>query len=216
MWINRALIFLVVSCPCALVVSVPLSFFGGIGGASREGILIKGANYLETLSKVDTVVFDKTGTLTKGTFAVNAIHPQNMTEAQLLDIAAAAESYSTHPVGESIVAAHKGQKPAVERLFRRDFSNAGGAAGRVLHAGRGLRRRGAVAGHRAVRFDDGGRLCPGAGAFPQRTRCAVGRGAAHACDILRRVFGRVLVCPARSAHFYAAGAVIRAAAADDP
>ena len=107
-WINRALIFLVVSCPCALVVSVPLSFFGGIGGASREGILIKGANYLETLSKVDTVVFDKTGTLTKGTFAVNAIHPQNMTEAQLLDIAAAAESYSTHPVGESIVAAHKG------------------------------------------------------------------------------------------------------------
>lgn len=108
MWINRALIFLVVSCPCALVVSVPLSFFGGIGGASREGILIKGANYLETLSKVDTVVFDKTGTLTKGTFAVNAIHPQNMTEAQLLDIAAAAESYSTHPVGESIVAAHNG------------------------------------------------------------------------------------------------------------
>ena len=108
MWINRALIFLVVSCPCALVVSVPLSFFGGIGGASRDGILIKGANYLETLSKVDTVVFDKTGTLTKGTFAVNAIHPQNMTEAQLLDIAAAAESYSTHPVGESIVAAHKG------------------------------------------------------------------------------------------------------------
>lgn len=108
MWINRALIFLVVSCPCALVVSVPLSFFGGIGGASREGILIKGANYLETLSKVDTVVFDKTGTLTKGTFAVNAIHPKNMTEAQLLDIAAAAESYSTHPVGESIVAAHKG------------------------------------------------------------------------------------------------------------
>lgn len=108
MWINRALIFLVVSCPCALVVSVPLSFFGGIGGASREGILIKGANYLETLSKVDTVVFDKTGTLTKGSFAVNAIHPKNMTEAQLLDIAAAAESYSTHPVGESIVAAHKG------------------------------------------------------------------------------------------------------------
>ncbi|MGN0567531.1 MAG: heavy metal translocating P-type ATPase [Acutalibacteraceae bacterium] len=108
MWINRALIFLVVSCPCALVVSVPLSFFGGIGGASREGILIKGANYLETLSKVDTVVFDKTGTLTKGTFAVNAIHPKNITEAQLLDIAAAAESYSTHPVGESIVAAHKG------------------------------------------------------------------------------------------------------------
>lgn len=107
-WIERALTFLVVSCPCALVVSVPLSFFGGIGGASREGILIKGANYMETLAKIDTVVFDKTGTLTKGTFAVNAIHPNNVTVAYLLDVAAAAESYSTHPVGESIVAAHKG------------------------------------------------------------------------------------------------------------
>ena len=88
--------------------SVPLSFFGGIGGASREGILIKGANDLETLAGIDTVVFDKTGTLTKGSFAVTAIHPTGITEAELLDIAAAAESYSTHPVGESIVAAHKG------------------------------------------------------------------------------------------------------------
>ena len=107
-WVNRALIFLVVSCPCALVVSVPLSFFGGIGGASREGILIKGASYLEQLSKIDTVVFDKTGTLTKGTFEVSAIHPKNISELELLDIAAVAESYSTHPVGESIVRAHKG------------------------------------------------------------------------------------------------------------
>ena len=107
-WVRRALIFLMVSCPCALVVSVPLSFFGGIGGASREGILIKGANDLETLAGIDTVVFDKTGTLTKGSFAVTAIHPTGITEAELLDIAAAAESYSTHPVGESIVAAHKG------------------------------------------------------------------------------------------------------------
>lgn len=106
-WINRALIFLMVSCPCALVVSVPLSFFGGIGGASRAGILIKGSNYLEALSKIDTVVFDKTGTLTKGVFKVGAIHPTNVTEAELLDIAAVAESYSTHPIGESIVAAHK-------------------------------------------------------------------------------------------------------------
>ena len=106
--VRRALIFLMVSCPCALVVSVPLSFFGGIGGASREGILIKGANDLETLAGIDTVVFDKTGTLTKGSFAVTAIHPTGITEAELLDIAAAAESYSTHPVGESIVAAHKG------------------------------------------------------------------------------------------------------------
>ena len=107
-WINRALIFLVVSCPCALVVSVPLSFFGGIGGASRVGVLIKGSNYLEALSGVDTVVFDKTGTLTKGSFAVNAIHPSSVSEDVLLDIAAAAESYSSHPVAESIVAAHKG------------------------------------------------------------------------------------------------------------
>lgn len=107
-WINRALIFLVVSCPCALVVSVPLSFFGGIGGASRDGILIKGANYLEVLSKVDTVAFDKTGTLTRGSFSVTAIHPSKISEEELIDIAALAESYSTHPVGESIVAAHKG------------------------------------------------------------------------------------------------------------
>lgn len=107
-WINRALIFLVVSCPCALVVSVPLSFFGGIGGASRDGILIKGANYLEVLSKVDTVAFDKTGTLTRGSFSVTAIHPSKISEDELIDIAALAESYSTHPVGESIVAAHKG------------------------------------------------------------------------------------------------------------
>lgn len=107
-WINRALIFLVVSCPCALVVSVPLSFFGGIGGASRDGILIKGANYLEVLSKVNTVAFDKTGTLTRGSFSVTAIHPSKISEEELIDIAALAESYSTHPVGESIVAAHKG------------------------------------------------------------------------------------------------------------
>ena len=107
-WIERALIFLVISCPCALVISVPLTFFGGIGGASREGILIKGANDLETLAGVDTVVFDKTGTLTKGVFAVNAIHPAHMTEDALLDIAAAAESYSSHPVAESIVDAHRG------------------------------------------------------------------------------------------------------------
>lgn len=108
MWINRALIFLMVSCPCALVVSVPLSFFGGIGGASRSGILIKGANDLETLAGVDTVVFDKTGTLTRGSFTVNAIHPSKVSQDVLLDIAAAAESYSSHPVAESIVAAHKG------------------------------------------------------------------------------------------------------------
>ena len=107
-WIRRALIFLVVSCPCALVVSVPLSFFGGLGGASRDGILIKGANYMEMLDKVDTMVFDKTGTLTQGRFAVDAIHPAEISEEELLDIAAAAESYSSHPVAESVVKAHEG------------------------------------------------------------------------------------------------------------
>ncbi len=108
LWIKRALVFLVVSCPCALVVSVPLSFFGGIGGASKEGILIKGANSLEALSKIDTVVLDKTGTLTKGTFVVDDIHPNCISSDELLDIAAAAESYSSHPVAESIINAHKG------------------------------------------------------------------------------------------------------------
>ncbi|MGH0051949.1 MAG: heavy metal translocating P-type ATPase, partial [Sphaerochaetaceae bacterium] len=107
-WLNRALIFLVVSCPCALVISVPLSFFGGIGGASKEGILIKGANYLESLGKVKTVVFDKTGTLTEGTFSVTAVHPETVSEAELLDIAATAESYSNHPIARSIVDAHGG------------------------------------------------------------------------------------------------------------
>ncbi|MGM9684360.1 MAG: heavy metal translocating P-type ATPase [Eubacteriales bacterium] len=106
--VYSALSFLVVSCPCALVVSVPMSFFGGIGGAARNGILIKGANYLEVLASADTVVFDKTGTLTKGSFAVEAVHPSGIDADALIDIAAVAESYSTHPVGESVVAAHKG------------------------------------------------------------------------------------------------------------
>ena len=107
-WLNRAMVFLVVSCPCALVVSVPLSFFGGLGGASREGVLIKGANYLEALSHIDTVVFDKTGTITEGSFAVDDIHPNEISAADLLDIAACCESYSSHPVAESIVRAHEG------------------------------------------------------------------------------------------------------------
>ena len=107
-WIQRALVFLVVSCPCALVISVPLSFFGGIGGASKKGILIKGANYMEVLAHIKTIVFDKTGTLTKGIFKVTAIHPETISEEALLDIAAAAESYSKHPIAESIINAHKG------------------------------------------------------------------------------------------------------------
>ena len=101
-WLYRALMFLVVSCPCALVISVPLTFFGGIGGASRKGILVKGSNYLDVLSKVDTVVFDKTGTLTHGQFAVTAVHPDKCDERHLLHLAAHVEHYSTHPVGAAL------------------------------------------------------------------------------------------------------------------
>lgn len=101
-WLYRALLFLVVSCPCALVISVPLSFFGGIGGASRKGILIKGANYMDVLAKVGTVVFDKTGTLTHGQFAVEAVHPEKLDERQLLHLAAHVEHFSTHPVGAAL------------------------------------------------------------------------------------------------------------------
>ncbi len=109
-WILRGLTFLVVSCPCALVISVPLSFFGGIGGASKLGVLIKGSNYLETLADVDTVVFDKTGTLTNGTFSVVAVHPEaGYTEQSLLEVAALAESFSDHPIAQSVRAAFQGE-----------------------------------------------------------------------------------------------------------
>lgn len=106
-WVYRALSFLVVSCPCALVISVPLSYFGGIGGASKYGIMIKGANYLEELSRARTFVFDKTGTLTKGSFAVTGVTPEGMSENELLGICAAAETYSTHPIAQSIIAEAK-------------------------------------------------------------------------------------------------------------
>ena len=101
-WLYRALMFLVVSCPCALVISVPLSFFGGIGGASRKGILVKGANYMDVLAKVHTVVFDKTGTLTHGQFAVTAVHPDLIDERELLHLAAHVEHFSTHPIGAAL------------------------------------------------------------------------------------------------------------------
>ena len=104
--ILRALNFLVVSCPCALVISVPLSFFGGIGGASRQGILVKGGSYLEVLARAETVVFDKTGTLTKGVFQVTAVHPEQGTEAELLELAALAEAYSDHPISRSLKTAY--------------------------------------------------------------------------------------------------------------
>lgn len=108
-WIKRALTFLVVSCPCALVISVPLSFFGGIGGASKQGILIKGGNYMEALAAVDTVVFDKTGTLTQGVFKVAEIHPKGMTDRELLELAALSESWSDHPISRSLKEAWGGE-----------------------------------------------------------------------------------------------------------
>ena len=109
-WIERGLIFLVVSCPCALVISVPLSFFGGIGGASRAGVLIKGSNYLEALARVDTVVFDKTGTLTQGVFTISDITPQpGASQAEIMDIAANLEQFSSHPIARSVCAAYRGQ-----------------------------------------------------------------------------------------------------------
>ena len=105
-WVYRALTFLVISCPCAIVVSIPLSFFGGIGGASSQGILIKGSNYMETLSQVRTVAFDKTGTITKGNFNVTGVHHSTMINDTLLEIAALAESHSSHPISRSLKLAH--------------------------------------------------------------------------------------------------------------
>ena len=127
-WVTRALTFLVVSCPCALVVSVPLTFFCGIGGASRQGVLIKGANYLETLSKAETVVFDKTGTLTNGTFTVVAIHPQLISERELLDLTATAESVSSHPIATSILKAYG------EPIDKTRIGNIEELSGRGIHA----------------------------------------------------------------------------------
>ncbi|MBR3049961.1 MAG: cadmium-translocating P-type ATPase, partial [Selenomonadaceae bacterium] len=111
-WIYRALIFLVISCPCALVISIPLSFFAGIGGASREGILIKGSNFLETLSKVKTIVMDKTGTLTQGSFEVDAVHSKNLNfdAEKLLHLAAHVERYSTHPIANSLRKAYPNER----------------------------------------------------------------------------------------------------------
>ena len=132
-WVRRALIFLVISCPCALVISVPLSFFGGIGGASKRGILVKGGAYMEVLANARTVVFDKTGTLTKGVFSVTAVHPHEIDKTHLVELAALAESYSTHPIAVSLRAAY-GKTPDAARV-----------AGSEELSGRGVRAR--VDGH---------------------------------------------------------------------
>ncbi|MFT8312762.1 MAG: HAD-IC family P-type ATPase [Clostridium sp.] len=121
-WLYRALVFLVVSCPCALVISIPLGFFGGIGGASRKGILIKGSNYLEALYNVKTVVFDKTGTLTKGVFTVTEVNSRNnITEDELLKYAALAESYSNHPIAKSILKAYEDKNGKLEKVHNNDI-----------------------------------------------------------------------------------------------
>ena len=140
-WVKRALVFLVVSCPCALVISVPLSFFGGIGGASKRGILVKGANYLEALAKPGSVIFDKTGTLTEGKFEVTAVHPEQMSESELLDIAALAESYSSHPIAESIIRAHGGDidKNRISEVRERaGYGVEGVLGGRKIYVGNAL------------------------------------------------------------------------------
>ena len=138
-WLHRALIFLVISCPCALVISVPLSFFGGIGGASKCGILVKGSNYLELLSKTETVVFDKTGTLTKGTFTVTALHPAGgFTEQALLEYAALAESWSSHPISLSLRKAWSGEAGSGRVTDVEEIAGHGVAArvdGRAVSAG---------------------------------------------------------------------------------
>ena len=138
LWGYRALSFLVVSCPCALVISVPLSFFGGIGGASKQGILVKGSNYLEALAKADTVVFDKTGTLTHGVFHVTIIHPDEISPQELLRIAATVESYSGHPISRSIRAHYQGEADPQGLKEVREIAGQGVSAlleGRRVYAG---------------------------------------------------------------------------------
>lgn len=137
-WIYRGLTFLVISCPCALVISVPLSFFGGIGGASKKGILIKGSNYLESLASCDTVVFDKTGTLTEGSFRVTALYPQGISQEELLCSAAAAECWSDHPIAQSLRNACKTDIDRTEVTDVREIAGEGVQAvydGHTLYAG---------------------------------------------------------------------------------
>lgn len=133
-WINRGLIFLVISCPCALVISIPLGFFGGIGGASKKGVLVKGSNYLEALNNLDIVVFDKTGTLTKGVFKVTALYPANgFTDSLLLEYAASAEAFSNHPIALSILKAY--DKP-LDKEKMSDYSEISGHGIRVMVSGK--------------------------------------------------------------------------------
>ena len=152
-WVHRALVFLVVSCPCALVISVPLAYFGGLGGASKRGILIKGSSFCDTLTKCRTVVFDKTGTLTNGTFTVTELLPEGCTEDELLELAALAESYSSHPISQSIVSRcgeiDKSRVAEVSELAGRGVSAVVDGR-RVLAGNMKLMAENGVAAHEAV------------------------------------------------------------------
>ena len=137
-WIYRALVFLIVSCPCALVISVPLTFFGGIGGASRQGILVKGAAHLDTLARLHTAVFDKTGTLTEGVFAVTAVHPERLNETDLLHLAAHVERHSSHPIAQALLLAYPGEQDGCRVTDIREYAGEGLTAtvqGRCVAAG---------------------------------------------------------------------------------
>ncbi len=137
-WVYRALVFLVISCPCALVISIPLTFFAGLGGASRAGVLVKGSNYLEALSEVDTVVFDKTGTLTQGAFEVTAVHSQQIGKKELLHLAAHVERHSNHPIAASLRAAYPGEKDDCQVENMEELPGQGVKAqvnGRTVHLG---------------------------------------------------------------------------------
>ena len=146
-WVYRALTFLVVSCPCALVISIPLSFFAGIGGAGSLGILVKGSNYFETLSKVDTVVFDKTGTLTKGFFEVSEIYPEDCSEEELLKTVATAECLSSHPIAVSLLKAYG---KSVDKTLVTDFADFGGKGIRSVIDGKTV-----LVGNRSFMSDHG-------------------------------------------------------------
>ena len=137
-WLYRALTFLIVSCPCALVISIPLAFFGGIGGAARKGILVKGSNYLESLAKLGTVVFDKTGTLTEGVFEVTAVHPEKLDEKELLHLAAHVERYSIHPVAVSLRLAYPDEADSCSVEEVEEIAGEGVKAkvnGQIIHVG---------------------------------------------------------------------------------
>ncbi|MGI6684525.1 MAG: heavy metal translocating P-type ATPase [Bacillota bacterium] len=135
-WFYRALVFLVISCPCALVISIPLGFFGGIGSASKRGILIKGGNYLEALNQIDSVIFDKTGTLTKGVFKVTKIRPQDpFTEEEVLNYAASAEVYSNHPIAQSIINAYTEASKTIDKNEIQEFSEISGLGVKVKYQG---------------------------------------------------------------------------------